>query len=97
VEACRVSRYALPQLATPAQLTPPERPRPALPDRLLAAVRTHCADGAVLACPSFVAGGKLHGVGIPSELYCQVCGHASLWHDVVQAAAIVAAASQEVV
>lgn len=59
---------------------------PTLGERLRAAVVNHCGLE-TLTC-EFAPGGKLHGVGIPSELYCQTCGHMRLWHDVAAAAAI---------
>lgn len=68
-------------------------PAPATPktlvERLRADVLTHCGT-APLSC-MFEPGGKLHGVGIASELYCKRCGHSRVWHDVAEAAAIVAA------
>lgn len=56
-----------------------------LGDRLRALVLTY-ADATTLTC-RFVPGGKLHGVGIASELYCARCGQARQWHDVAEAAA----------
>ena len=72
----------------PAFTKPPVPVRP-LSERLRATVRNQCGD-ATLACV-FEPGGKLHGVGIASELYCVGCGQARVWHDVAEAAVIVAA------
>lgn len=64
--------------------------RPAtLVERLRADVVNH-AGVATLSCV-FEPGGKLHGVGIASDLYCRRCGQSRIWHDVAEAAAIVAA------
>jgi hypothetical protein len=64
---------------------------PSLAERLRAMV-VRQAGPATLTC-SFVPGGQLHGVGIPSALYCQACGQAGAWHDVAAAAAIAGALS----
>lgn len=69
-------------------LAPPRRPQKPLSERLRSTVLTHCGVR-TLSCP-FEPGGKLNGVGIPSELYCCTCGQARVWHDVAEAAAIVA-------
>lgn len=76
---------------TPAFVRPPVPLRP-LSERLRALVRNHCADVAI--CSAFLAGGKLHGVGIASDLYCVSCGHARMWHDVAEAAVIIAAGEE---
>jgi hypothetical protein len=55
----------------------------------LRALVVRLAGPATLTC-AFVAGGKLNGVGIPSVLYCQACGRASVWHDVAEAVALAA-------
>ena len=60
---------------------------PTLVERLRDDIVRHCGP-APLSC-TFVPGGKLHGVGISSELYCQTCHCPRLWHDVAEAAAIV--------
>lgn len=70
-------------------LTAPAVVEPSLAVRLRDRVLTF-ANAQTLVCP-FEPGGQLHGVGIPSSLYCRLCCHARLWHDVAQAAAIVAA------
>lgn len=63
-------------------------PEPPLSARLRAHVLRH-AGKATLTC-EFVPGGKLHGVGIPSVLYCQTCHQARMWHDVAAGAVIAA-------
>jgi hypothetical protein len=63
-----------------------------LAERLRATVLNQ-AGAATLSC-RFQPGGKLHGVGIPSPLYCLGCGHARVWHDVAEAAVIVEAQGQ---
>lgn len=63
-------------------------PPPPLSDRLRALVLRH-ATGATLTC-TFVPGGQLHGVGIPSVLWCLTCAQAGMWHDVAAAAALAA-------
>jgi len=67
-------------------IPPDTRP---LSQRLVARVLNFAAHE-TLDCP-FEPGGQLNGKGIPSPLYCRLCGHDRLWHDVAQAAAIVAA------
>lgn len=56
--------------------------------RLRAIVLAQCGVG-TLTCV-FEPGGKLHGVGIPSPLWCGRCGHAVTWHTVAEAAAVAA-------
>lgn len=63
---------------------------PSLSVRLRALVVTH-AGARPLTC-TFAPGGKLHGVGIPSVLWCLTCGQAAMWHDVGAASAVVARA-----
>lgn len=41
-------------------------------------------DTRVLTC-EFAAGGRKHGVGIPSPLYCVTCGHSQVLHDIAAA------------
>lgn len=61
---------------------------PPLSVRLAAYVVTHAGTGP-LTC-TFVPGGKLHGVGIPSVLWCAACLQAAMWHDIGAAAALAA-------
>jgi hypothetical protein len=59
-----------------------------LSERLRALVLQH-ASVATLTCP-FTPGGKLHGIGIPSVLWCLTCQQAGMWHDVAAAAVLAA-------
>jgi len=60
-----------------------------LSTRLRALVVQH-AGQATLTC-TFEPGGKLHGVGIASVLWCRACHQAGMWHDVAAGAALAAA------
>lgn len=51
--------------------------------RLRAIVLVQCGQQ-TLTC-TFEPGGKLHGVGIASDLYCIRCGEAHTWHTVAEA------------
>jgi hypothetical protein len=66
--------------------TGPVAPIELLSMRLRAMVVQH-AGRAPLTC-TFQAGGKLHGVGIASSLYCRTCHQARMWHDVAEAVAL---------
>ena len=57
-----------------------------LSERLRALVVQH-AGVATLTC-TFEPGGQLHGVGIPSVLWCLTCRQARMWHDVADGAAL---------
>ena len=69
-------------------LTAPAPRLEPLSERLRALVVQH-AGVATLTC-TFAPGGKLHGVGIPSVLWCLTCHQARMWHDVADGAALAA-------
>ncbi len=66
-----------------------EGPLPPLAARLRKMALDYCAgDARVLTC-EFALGGRTHGVGVPSVLWCRQCGQPRMWHDVAIAAAVV--------
>lgn len=65
---------------------------PGLPERLRGHVlRLAAGDPRILTC-EFVPGGRTHGVGVPSPLWCGRCGHTQLLHDI---AAVIPLAERE--
>jgi hypothetical protein len=62
---------------------------PALAERLRAMVLAHCGGQVRVFTCEFRPGGRTHGVGVASDLWCVNCGHSRMWHDVAIAAALV--------
>ncbi len=51
-------------------------------------LRLSAGDARILTCV-FEPGGKTHGVGVPSPLYCQRCGQSQFLHDLAAVLPIV--------